>query len=512
MSGMTKPGPDYAGRRKRVQVSKACQRCRRLQKGCSETRPCQRCVKVGLEDQCSSAGRKRGEERAQQTVDRRTWSSYPQLPASLSPDTRHAANPLVGLLELEQPRCLPPTSVVGYCVRRFFAKLYPTIPILSNEYVEMLLEEAESLVLPRREEAQCLLTALCAVVLIQVEAPDVRLFEADGIPHSCAEFGRILFEKAMSARHRLSSRFNPCLERALATFFLYAGHVSLFHHSQAFYFLREAATLWLVLRVDERDSLRRTLTDRLFWVILVSERSHGIRYRRPLTLQVTPSQRPDFGDGDADAAADDSSLSGLRCLVALFRPLDTTFFALLNQESTTASVSSSLLIPLLDGIQASIRNALEPQQTRLLCETQLANLRVTQLWLLVIIWQLRLRLGLLVEEPGVPCHLAFHYPVEVGDELVAVWRTTSLESMRVHGVGINEKIFDVACAMADVLSRVPTVKDNSGTSGLENIQCLRRLIHQLPGGESTYDALLDEHISNTLPNMLDNNPGSGEAF
>jgi hypothetical protein len=368
----------------------------------------------------------------------------------------------------------------------------------------MLLTDAQSVESSRCEEAQCLLTALCAVVLIQVEAPDVRLFEADGILNTNADFGRILFERAMAARHRLSSRFSPCLERTLATFFLYAGHASLFHHSQAFYFLREAATLRMVVRVDDRDFLRRRLANRLFWVILISERSHGIRYRRPLTLQVTPSQRPDLDDIDAAASTDYLSLSGLRCLVALFRPLDTTFFALLNQESTPTLASSALLIPLLDGIQASIRNALEPQQTTLLCETQLANLRVTQLWLLVILWQLRLRLGLLVEEPGVPCHLAFHYPVEVGDELVGVLRTMSLESMRVHGVGINEKIFDIACAMADVLSRVPTVKDSSGASGIENIRCLRRLIHQLPGGESTYDALLDEHISNTLPNMLDN--------
>ncbi|KAK3304168.1 uncharacterized protein B0T15DRAFT_231918 [Chaetomium strumarium] len=512
MSGMTKPGPDCAGRRKRVQVSKACHRCRRLQKGCSETRPCQRCVRVGLEDQCSSTGRKRGEERAQQPLDGRAWLSYPQLPASLSPETLYATNPLVGRLDVEQPRCLPPNSVVIHCTRAFFARLYPTIPILSNEYVDMLVEEAESIESPRCDEAQCLLTALCAVVLIQVEAPAARLFEADGILNTNADFGRILFEKAMAARNRLSLRFNPCLERALATFFLYAGHASLFHHSQAFCFLREAATLWMVLRVDERDVLRRRLADRLFWVILISERAHGIRYRRPLTLQVTPSQRPDLGDSDTATSADDLSLSGLRCLVALFYPLDTTFFALLNQESTPALASSALLIPLLDGIQASIRNALEPQQTKVLCETQLANLRVTQLWLLVILWQLRLRLGLLVEEPGVPCHLAFHYPVEVGDELVGVLRTMSLESMRVHGVGINEKIFDVACAMADVLSRVLTVKDSGGASALENIRCLRRLIHHLPGGESTYDALLDEHISNTLPNMLDNDPGSGKAF
>lgn len=49
------PGPGSGPvrrRKKRAQVSKACQRCRRLQKGCSESRPCQRCIGVGLEEQC----------------------------------------------------------------------------------------------------------------------------------------------------------------------------------------------------------------------------------------------------------------------------------------------------------------------------------------------------------------------------------------------------------------------------------------------------------------------------
>jgi hypothetical protein len=350
----------------------------------------------------------------------------------------------------------------------------------------MLVADAES---SHGEEAQCLIMAVCAVVLIQVEEPHQRLFEAEGIQHPNRELGKLLLEEAMAAHHDLSSKFNPCLERALSTFFLYACHASLFHHSQAFYFLREAGTLWLVLRIDQVDTLRRKLAGRLFWVIMVSERSHGIRYRRPITLQVA-SSAPGF-DGEQD-----TGLSGLRALVALFRPLDTAFFALLNQEET---VFGSALASVLDAIQSAISSALGPKENKTLCETQVANLRVTQLWLLIILWQLRLRLGMLVEQSGVPSHMTFHYPVEVGRELVGAMQAMSLESVRLHGAGITEKIFDIACAMADVLSRVPLI-DSSGT-GLVNILYLRQFIHQLPGGASTYDPLLDKHIRNTLPDL-----------
>ncbi|KAJ4286176.1 hypothetical protein N0V88_008120 [Collariella sp. IMI 366227] len=467
-----------APKSKRAQVSKACQRCKRLQKGCSESRPCQRCIKVGLEEQCL-----RNDGQGRQPSDR-NWS-YPQRPASRSPETLH----MVPLAAIVQQAGLPPAPVIGYCCRRFFAQLYPTIPILSPEYVDALVAAAN---LPNGGEAQCLVTAVCALVLMQVEKPDQLAFQDDGIHHSNRELGRILFEKAMADHHNLSSRFSPSLERVLATFFLYAGHALLFHHSQAFFFLREVSTMWIVLRIDEADVLRRMLADRLFWVIMVSERSHGIRYRRPVTLQVTLG-RPNL---DADAEQD-TAVAGLRSLVALFRPLDTTFFALLNEENLTFAPR---FVPMLDAMQAAIRQALEPQQTGLLCETQLTNLKVTELWLLIILWQLRLRLGLLVEEAGMACQLTFHYPVEIGHELVHAVRAMSVESIRIHGVGITEKIFDVACAMADVLSRVPLTHNREGC--LDSIRYLRSLILKLPGGASTYVSLLDKHISNTLPNVL----------
>ncbi|KAH6612188.1 hypothetical protein B0J18DRAFT_447424 [Chaetomium sp. MPI-SDFR-AT-0129] len=471
---------------KRTQVSRACLRCKRLQKGCSETRPCPRCKRVGLENECLVGdGHAQGPPSVSQLAEL-NWS-YPQLPASLSPESIITSPLMTVSTTLGPLRGRPPALVIGYCIRRFFEKLYPTIPILNPEYIEILMAEDES---SKSDAAGCLLMAVCAVVLIQVEAPDERAFEADGIHHSNRKFGELLFDQATAAHNRLSLAFDPSLERVLATFFIYAGHAFLFHHSQGFYFLRETATMWLVLRIQEGDSLRRKLAHRLFWVILVSERSHGIRYRRPVTLQVTPTvPRLDGLESRSDPA-----LCGLRCLVGLFRPLDTVFFSLLNQEDT-ALVSKPLAS--LDAIQGAIRSALDPQHIGVLCETQIANLRVTQLWLLVILWQLRLRLGLLVQDVGAPCHLTFYYPVEIGEELGRVVRGISIDSIKVHGAGINEKVFDVACAMVDVLSRVPD-SDKDG-SGLVNIRYFQRLIHKLPGGPSTYDDLLVKHIGNTLP-------------
>lgn len=626
------PGP-VRRQKKRAQVSKACQRCRRLQKGCSESRPCQRCVGVGLEDQClrsemvverhrngnsTNGGQHHHSQSLSQThvvlprsqpvmvvpatvaaaaAAATTWS-FTQLPASpeslvgypLAGGAASATSPHQTQQHHLQPGINPvPKAVLDHCISRFFSRLYPTIPILTPSYVDHLLYVSSSQ--PSKNEgaeAQTLLLSLSALVLLQIEHPTSHLFTSHGVPHPNSVYGRLLFEEAQASHHRALAqrRFAPTLERVLITFFLYACHAVLFHHSQAFFWLREATTLWVVLRIDdgsgsnaggseEQRELARTrkrLADRLFWVLLVSERSHGIRYRRPITLQITPTTPSlDF--------CTDPEFAGLASLVALFRQLDTGFMSLLNEEVTSASLfaSPAMVAAPLDVVEKSIAEAvpgpspgagplpglgsgsspgsisLPPMSpdgrlldsipaspiaaqapcllpTGHLHTTQVANLKITQLWLRVILWQIRLRIGLLIPPPprpatsstivtsspisgtGVKESLTYHHPLSIGHELVQVTRSLPLESIRVHGVGLTEKVFDIACAMVDVLAKVPLedrrsaslliTKERQEEEEKEDLEWIRGLIHRLSGGEAIYDELLGRHIACVLPGWV----------
>lgn len=654
------PGPGPVRRqKKRAQVSKACQRCRRLQKGCSESRPCQRCIGVGLEDQClrsemvmechRSGSSRQGQHPSLQTQSQphvvlprphpgispvtaagaTTWS-FTQLPTS--PESLVNYPLLGGAASASSPHqsqqhhqsSINPLSkpVLDHCISRFFSRLYPTIPILTPSYVDHLIQTSSSPSENGNSEAHTLLTSICALILLQIEDPTTHLFTSHGIPHSNSVYGRLLFEEAQGHHHRaLASgsthgaqrRFAPTLERVLITFFLYACHAVSFHHSQAFFWLREATTLWVVLRVDDPDSClgsgggdgegrelartRKMLADRLFWVLLVSERSHGIRYRRPITLQITPTTP------SLDFCAD-PVFTGLASLVALFKPLDTGFMALLNQEVTSAFGTPAMVAGPLDVVERSITAALPgptspslglspvmgpgigagngtgqislpsmspdgrlfdsasvspttTTSTEVTCllptghlhTTQVANLKITQLWLRVILWQIRLRIGLLIPPPAsvtspVPIKesLTYHHPLSIAHELVLVTKSLPLESIRIHGVGLTEKVFDVACAMVDVLAKVPiedrrrtlsgSSPSSSGATSVgsmslsllttsvreretleererfiqeeeekEDLEWIRGLIHRLPGGEAIYDELLGKHIAGVLPGM-----------
>ena len=303
-----------------------------------------------------------------------------------------------------------------------------------------------------------------------------------------AAYGRILLSEAQTTRNHIQKRPSSIpLSQVLASFFIYSCESALSHHSLAFYFLREATTLYLLLDVNAaaQHSLQHVLSDRLFWILLVSERSHAVRYRKPVTLQLTAA---------SPALDQDSELAGFRNLAELFRPLSTSFIAALNQEEHhLANVPT-----FLDHVETAINLAID--HTVIFRSEQKANLRVTQLWLRIILWQLRLRLGHLAED-ALSKSMTYQYPLEVAKELTMSTRDLPIESMKMHGVGLTEKIFDVSCAMVDVLARVPLSGPDRQATGItpeESLRYLQQLIATLMGGK-TYGSLLSKHIHQTLP-------------
>ncbi|KAL4723474.1 hypothetical protein ACLX1H_009109 [Fusarium chlamydosporum] len=460
---------------KRTQVPRACQRCKTLRRGCNEYRPCRRCVEAGLADRCI------GQSGSPTIIQPVQSYPYPAL-ADTQNGSLHALTKLTDLV---------PSQVLDHCVERFFTRLYPTIPILTRDYVGQLRSTSPSLV-ETRLEAYSVLVAMCAQVLLQTEEPE-NLLSQGLILENNATYGSMIVDQTVAVHQSIPRTMRPSLNQCLLAFFLYACQARLSHHSQTFLFLREATTLFCLLRLDDMDHAAKALAHRLFWVLVVSERSHAIRYRRPITLQIT--------DEAPEIDLNDPSLSGFWSLSALFRPIDTSFVALLNQErfAITPPLSS------LDFVETAVNTAIKPDAQ--LHETQKANLRITQLWLRMIVWKLRLRLGHLSENAH-QHSLTYQYPLVVAKDLTLSTRDLSIDSIRIHGIGVTEKLYDIVSAVVDVLARVPVAPSSPqglamGTSPEDDLMYIRNLITKLPGGTSTYEPLLEKHIQQALPS-----PGS----
>ena len=445
---------------KRLQVPQACERCKRLRRGCSVSRPCQRCLDAGQEHQCRPDAEPRRVSRI--ALDNAQGTVHQQLTELL------------------------PAPFLDFCISRFFDRLYPTIPILTSDYISRIRNVSHY---PEGGlQPGCILLGMCAQVLLQTEGPG-DLSSLGIIEQSSLDYSHILLEKAESIWQLLPRTAPATIELCLFAYFLYACEAVLSHHSRAFRYLRETATLLLLYQCDGADEMERLVSGRLFWVLLISERSHAIRYKRPITLHIT-EETPSL-----DVL--DPSLLGFLNLAELFRPLDTSFIGLLNQE-VTLSPSPAYI----NDVEARVNSALGSGFG--LYDTQKANLRVTQLWLHLVIWKLRLRLGYLVED-SYQHSMTFRYPLDIAKELMLSTRDLPASSFTVHGVGMIEKLFDIASALVDVLARVPVVPTSPSGALVDlpfnDLSYLRALIQNSPGGDTTYDDLLENHIQQTIPSL-----------
>ncbi|KAG8407200.1 hypothetical protein J3458_020690 [Metarhizium acridum] len=459
-----KPGntvPKSQAGAKRFQVPRACERCKSLRRGCEERRPCSRCVRAGAADDCVGPSRP-------------SWTWTPSSPSG----------------EWAQVADVAGSPAVTECAALFFEHCFPTIPIVTPEYISRLQRHVAAH--DGAVEASVLLVALCAYVVLHVDEPPST--RGSVIPRHDKQYGTRLLDRASAAYRAFCWDLAPSLDACLLNFFLYAGQTRLSRHSQTLLFLRQATALWHLAKDRQPAGTEQTeqtsLFGRLFWVLLASERSHAIRYGRSITLHMTPDTP------DLDAHRD--SFPGLWSLAVLFRPIDSAFMAVMNREAASWSPSPEIL----DAAERSINTAIPARFP--LQDMQKANLRITQLWLRIVIWQLRLRLGYLTDMSH-QRSLTYQYPLDVARELVLSTRDLPARAMTVHGVGLTEKLFDIASAVVDVMAQAPRQRHTEVEGPPEDdLGYIRGLVVQLPGGKDVYDGLLARHVEQALHSPLQN--------
>lgn len=143
---------------------------------------------------------------------------------------------------------------------------------------------------------------------------------------------------------------------------------------------------------------------------------------RPLALHATIDY-PTVAEGANDAVA----LTGLTCLCNLFGIIDDTFSRVWN---TARSECSSIW---LAGLQRQLDEALPVDIN---CpEAQEADLRISQQWLKIVIWQMSTASGCL-SSTSADVFLSFTYPIDVSKEVVAITNRLSRQAVEVHGIGL----------------------------------------------------------------------------
>ncbi|KAL8723921.1 MAG: hypothetical protein Q9181_007082 [Wetmoreana brouardii] len=377
-------------------------------------------------------------------------------------------------------------DLIDGCMDFYFTHMYPTMPIMHNEQLWRLVAEMDTSV-----EAYCLVASFCAFVLIQpgIEFKAPQAIKTLAASSSNASLGKTLLDEALRRRKGYDFIEKPSINAVITSFFLFGCCFGLDKHNTAWFHLREATTLAQILGMQDEKAyaegsyVETACMRRLFWLLFVTERAYALQKHRPLTLHATIN---------LPCVAEDPSkpIAGFLHLVNLFRPFDDTFIGLWNKSRTDCSTLW------LAHLQKQLRQALPAVLDS--TETQAADLRTTQHWLRTMVWQLSITNGYLTSTSP-DSSMTFGYPIEIAKDLVAVTSQLSWQSMEVHGVGLIEKLFDVACTLIDVISYVPLESQNFSVGPQDYLNHLIHLISTLRGGESRYLPLLVTKIRDTLP-------------
>ncbi|KAG4437513.1 hypothetical protein IFR05_007023 [Cadophora sp. M221] len=474
-------------------VKRACDACHRRKVKCDGINPCRNCSSAQLSCTYHAIPQKKGPKGSRAKVISELRETQRQSTLSSK-----VANRLNGI---SSPPCSPtltPTpglltnDMIKECIEFFFANMYPTLPILHRERLEQ-----QAMYADQNVDTYCLLTSLCAFMMIQpgMGIPGDPL-GLDSLPGANLISGNLLMEETLRVRKSYDHLETPTLNSLVTSFFLFGCYFGLDLHNKAWFHLREATTLAHILNMQKEDTyvqfdvVESSRRRRLYWLLFVTERAYALQRHRPLSLQATITL-PTPTDDPTDAQA--HHLNGFIHLVNLFRPFDEAFVALWNKTRTDCSPAY------LSALQKQLNDALPTYLNS--TENQTADLRTSQQWLRTMVWQLSIQNGCLSSGNGDPS-MTFQYPVDIARDLVGMTSQFSQQSMEVHGIGLIEKLFDVACSLTDVLSLLPPNPDPFQLGPRDYLHDFMTLLSVLRNGDHRFLPLLLAKVNDVLPKLV----------
>lgn len=470
---------------------RACDSCHRRKVKCigEGTSPCKNCVSAGLACTYNAIPQKKGPKgsRAKVLSELRENQRNAQLAAGFPADIGFDGRTLSSTFS--RTHGLVPPALVESCIDFFFAHVYPTQPVLHRQKAQ---EAAVNM--DRSTEAYCMIVSLCAYVMIQANmtvSPTV-LSRPEMAQMSNVGIGHVLLEESVRVRQGYDYRENPTHWTVLTSWFYSGSYFGLGRENTAWMYLRDATSQAQLLGMHDEETYKHDPLDIsrkrvLYWLLFIAERTHALHKHRPISLY--PTIHPPSLD---EVPSDRPIALGLELMINMFKVIDDTFVNLWNRVHAHANPAwlAQLQTQLTDAVPAYLECT----------EPQAVEIRITQQWLRAQAWQLCVGHGL-VSSVSNDAPLTFKYPIEISRDLLSMTHQFSQPAMEVHGAGLIEKLFDIACCLTDVVACTSFSPDSFALGPRDYVSRFLTLISSLRGGQSRYLPMLLSKVSEVLPNL-----------
>lgn len=365
--------------------------------------------------------------------------------------------------------------LMSQCVRQYFAYLYPTMPIIHEGSFMQRLTQTDELSI----EDKILVLSLCAVTVLHA-AP-----QSDVTLDKKWQLGRQFLDLCFHIRRTCDWIESASLASIQASYYICVSMFELKKPRTHYFYLREAISmaheqgLHLEATYVGMAEIQAICSRRTFTLLFITERGLTILRNKPTAITRLPYLLSDYFE-DQDAIV----LTGFSSLVNLFSILDDKFVDLWS--STPGDVSSAEPLSNIAAIQHSL-NEMSFDNTAM-TDTQKADVLITHQWLRLIFWQASMRQGLISYAASDPI-FSSSYPITIAKDLCVVMNQLSIDAVLVHGLGIFEKLFEVAYTLMDALTIA-----SFNWSDSEELRYLFSCLSASPNSHSTYVKMLENKM------------------
>lgn len=285
-----------------------------------------------------------------------------------------------------------------------------------------------------------------------------------------------LVNVAISALEPMIPGFKATIRGIMARVLIANCLMTMQESAAAFIYLRQAISLFEIFRVHEPGpSFRFSPSEglrlhRIHWLLFIHEKYQAVsEFREPILKPLRTM--PEF-----DEQMSREAHVGFTRIVKLFCFPDDDFLALWLENSTTnTGADADATWVQRKGAELKHDSEAARNENRILDATQQADLSITRCWLLTLLWRVAMKHDLLSNLPPDMC-LSVFFPIDITGQLRQSLQTLPIESIMSHGVGVTQKLFEVADIAADLLLYAHPSLSSRGDELFGSLDYLHKLI------------------------------------
>lgn len=257
-------------------VKRACDACHRRKVKCDGINPCRNCSSAQLSCTYNAIPQKKGPKGSRAKVISELRETQRQTSLSAKVQNRMNGIPCPPAAQSLAPTPGMLTSdMVKECSQFFFDHMNAQAPILDRRQVEQ-----QILYMEQNRDAYCLMTSMCAFVMLQpgMTMPAGDPYNLDMVPGANIISSQLLLEETLRVRKGYEYLEQITVNALATNFFLFGCYYGQEAHEKAWYYLREATTMIQMIGMDKEDYyLQFDISEasrlrRLYWLFYVIER------------------------------------------------------------------------------------------------------------------------------------------------------------------------------------------------------------------------------------------------